>query len=485
MFSTPEGRYLSVNRAMAQMHGYASPQEMMSAVIDIEHQEYVDPSRRRDLIRALEEQGTVANFEFDIYRKDGSRGSASLNVRSVRDQQGKLLYYEGTQEDVTERKRLEAQYEQAQKMEAVGRLAGGIAHDFNNMLGVIIGFCDLTLELRPTNPVLRNTSQIKQAAGRAAKLTKQLLAFSRQQVVYPRVLDLNKIVGSSLEMVQRMVGEDVTVSFNAGAAVGMVKADPGQVEQILMNLCVNARDAMPKGGKIVIETGNVIIDEHYVQRYSGVLAGSYVMLTVSDTGTGIPNETLPSIFEPFFTTKTLGKGTGLGLATVYGIVKQSNGYIDVYSEINIGTMFKIYFPRVDEGESVSEPEHETEGRGGSETILLVEDEAALLEVTATLLAEAGYKVLRAEKASVALSLAQTSAEEIDLVVTDVIMPGMSGVELCNRLRELRPAIKSLYVSGYVGDQLSHYLQLAPEITFLEKPFTKQSLLTRVRSVLDS
>ncbi len=482
--STPEGRYLSVNRAMAQMHGYASPQDMMAAVTDIEHQEYVAPSRRRDLIRALEEHGTVTNFEFEIYRKDGTRGSASLNVRSVRDEHGKILYYEGTQEDISQRKRLEAQYQQAQKLEAVGRLAGGVAHDFNNMLGVIIGFCDLTLELRPANPVLRNTSQIKQAAVRAANLTKQLLAFSRQQLFYPRVLDLNKIVDGSSEMIQRMVGEDIRLSFNLGATLGMVKADPGQIEQILMNLCINARDAMPKGGKIVVETGNVTLDEYYVQRYSGVLAGSYVMLAVSDTGSGIPKETLPFIFEPFFTTKGAEKGTGLGLATVYGIVKQSNGYIDVYSEVNVGTTFKIYVPRVDEDESVLEPAREAEGRGGSETILLVEDEAALLEVAATLLAQAGYKVLKAENAPAALSLAQISAAEIDLVVTDVIMPGMSGVELCNRLRKLRRAIRMVYVSGHVGDQLNQYLQLGPEMTVLEKPYTKESLLTKVRSVLD-
>ena len=352
------------------------------------------------------------------------------------------------------------------------------------MLAVIIGFCDLTLDLRPATALLHNISQIKQAASRAANLTKQLLAFSRQQMVYARVLDLNKIVGSSSEMLQRMVSADVTLSFKAGTALGMVKVDPGQIEQILMNLCVNARAAMPKGGNIVIETRNVTIDEHYVQRHAGLVAGSYVMLAFGDTGSGIPEENLPHIFEPFFTTKEAGKGTGLGLATVYGIVKQSSGYIDVFSQINIGTTFKIYFPRVGESEGASEPQREVEGRGGSETILLVEDEAALLEVTATILAKAGYKVLKAENASVALSLAQTSDEEIHLVVTDLIMPNMSGVELCNRLRELRPAIKMLYVSGYVGDQLSHYLQLAPEITFLEKPFTKQSLLARLRSVID-
>jgi two-component system, cell cycle sensor histidine kinase and response regulator CckA len=236
---------------------------------------------------------------------------------------------------------------------------------------------------------------------------------------------------------------------------------------------------------IVVETGNVTLDEFYVQRYSGVLAGPYVMLAVSDTGSGIPKEILPLIFEPFFTSKGAEKGTGLGLATVYGIVKQSNGHIDVYSEINVGTTFKIYFPRVNEDESVLEPAREGEGRGGSETILLVEDEAALLEVAASLLQAAGYKVLKAEDGAAALSLAQASAEKIDLVVTDVIMPGMSGVELCNRLRELQPAIKTLYVSGYVGDQLNYHLQLAPEITLLDKPFTKESLLTRVRSILDS
>jgi CheY-like chemotaxis protein len=265
----------------------------------------------------------------------------------------------------------------------------------------------------------------------------------------------------------------------------LIKADLGQLEQILMNLAVNARDAMPTGGKIVIRTSNVTLDENYALQHAPVVPGSYVMLSFGDTGCGIDKKNLHRIFEPFFTTKGPSKGTGLGLATVYGIVKQSNGYIWAYSEPNHGAIFKIYFPRVEDNESVLESESEAESQGGAETILLVEDEAVLRELTATLLETGGYKVLQAENAAAALTLVQASAEEIDLVITDVIMPTMSGVELCARLRELRPAIRLLYISGYAGDQLDHYRQFASEITLLEKPFSKRSLLKKVRSVLDN
>jgi PAS domain S-box-containing protein len=483
--STPEGRYQSVNPALARIFGYDSPQEMITMVTDIERQEYVNPDRRRELMRLLEEQGSVHNFALEIYKKDGSRGWGSLSARAARDERGKLIYYEGMYEDISERKQLEAQYQQAQKMEVVGRLAGGVAHDFNNILAVILSYCELTMDTADLTPrAARNTAHIRKAAERAASLTKQLLAFSRKQVVYPRVLDLNKVVHSSSDMIKRMVAEDITFSFKAYPDLGMVNADPGQIEQILMNLCLNARDAMPTGGMITIETNNVNLDENFVQQHSSMVPGLYVMLLVADTGGGIAKENLPHIFEPFFTTKGPGKGTGLGLATVYGIVKQSGGYIWVDSELNEGTVFKMYFPRVHEIENAAEAESEGETKGGTETILLVEDEAALSEVTAALLERGGYKVLKAESPATALALSHAMVERIDLVITDVIMPNMSGVELGTRLRGLRPGLRLLFMSGYAGDQLKDYV-LSPEIAFLEKPFTKQSLLKKVWSVLHS
>lgn len=484
--STPDGRYLSVNQAMARMYGYSSPQEMVAAVTDVESQVYVDPSQRRAFIHLLQKQGVVQDFVYETYCKDGSRGWASVNAREVRDASGKLIYYEGTQQDITDRKRLEAQFEHAQKMEAVGRLAGGIAHDFNNILGVIIGYCDLTMDqARSIQPVARNISRVKQAADRAASLTKQLLAFSRRQMLYPQVIDLNKVVWNATEMLKRIVCEDIEVSVNASAGLGLVKVDLGQMEQILMNLAVNARDAMPSGGKIIIETSNVTLDETHPQLYAPIVPGPYVMLSFGDTGCGMDEGTFSRIFEPFFTTKAPGKGTGLGLATVYGIVQQSNGYIWAYSEPGQGATFKIYFPRVEDRESASRSEAAAEIKGGTETILLVEDEEALRDIAVILLETAGYTVFSAENATAAVNLIQTTDKRIDLAVTDVIMPDMNGPELGSRLLELRPGIKVLYVSGYAGDHIARYKHSLTEGSLLAKPFTKESLLTKVRSVLDS
>jgi two-component system cell cycle sensor histidine kinase/response regulator CckA len=481
--STPDGRYVSVNQAMARMHGYTSAQEMMDEVADIEHEVYVHPSQRREFIRLLRTHGVAHNFVYETYRKDGSQGWASVNARAVCDEHGRVLYYEGTQEDITDRKILEAQYQQAQKMEAIGRLAGGVAHDFNNILGVIMGYCDLATEQANwTQPLAQNISRIQEAAARAATLTKQLLAFSKQQRVHARVLNLNKVVLNVAGMLKRLVGEDITLSFKAGENLGLIKGDPGQLEQILMNLAVNARDAMPMGGKIIIETSNADLDKSYEQQHPPVFPGPYIMISVGDTGCGIDKETLPRIFEPFFTTKGPGKGTGLGLATVYGIVKQSDGHISADSEPSKGTIFRIYFPRVEEKEAVLELEVTPEAKGGSENILLVEDEEALRDVAATLLEAAGYRVEKAENANAALALPLD--REIDLVITDVIMPNMSGPDLCRRLRELRPRTKFLYVSGYMGDQLTHYVEFDPEVSLLEKPFTKESFLKKIRSVLD-
>jgi two-component system cell cycle sensor histidine kinase/response regulator CckA len=348
--STPDGRYLRVNQAMARMYGYTSPEELIATVTDIEFQEYVDPSRRAEFKQLIEGQGVVRDFEYEVHRKDGSRGWVVVNARIARNKRGTETVYEGTAEDVTEHKRLEAQYQQSQKMEAIGRLAGGVAHDFSNILGVIMGYCDLATEQESRDLVMQNIPKIKQAAERAANLTKQLLTISKQEIIHPRVLDLNKVVSNVSEMLKRLVGRDVEISFIPGERLGLIRADLGQVDQILMNLAVNSRDAMPNGGKIAIQTNNASFDEGHVQQHPSVIPGAYVKLSVSDEGTGIAEESLPHIFEPFFTTKEPGKGTGLGLATVYGTVKQSGGYIWVYSEINKGTTFEIYFPKFEENQ---------------------------------------------------------------------------------------------------------------------------------------
>jgi CheY-like chemotaxis protein len=382
-------------------------------------------------------------------------------------------------------KQLEAQFLQAQKMEAVARLAGGVAHDFNNILGIIMGYSDIALEkLAADNPASRYVSETKKAAQRAALLTQQLLAFSRKQVVFPKVLDLNDVVRNVTKMFMLLVGEDIAVEFRPTTPLGFIKADPGQIEQVLMNLVVNARDAMPTGGKIIIETGHAEMDEHYVSRHEGAHPGQQVVLVVSDTGCGMDETTKSQIFEPFFTTKAVGEGTGLGLSTVYGIVKQSDGYIAIYSEPGKGTSFKIYFPLVREKGTELAPSVEgAETQRGSETVLVVEDEKNLREVAVVLLRQGGYRVLEAKDAEEALTIMADSELRIDLLLTDVIMPGKSGAELLKEAKEGRPKLRCLFMSGYTGDLVSRQGVKIEEASFLEKPFTKRSLLKKVYSVL--
>jgi len=482
--STPEGRYLRVNHAMAVMYGYDSPQEMIGAASDIGHRESPNLDLR-EFRRLLEENGVVNAFPLEVLRRDGARLSTIVNARIVCDAAGRALYYEGTQEDITDRKRLQAQFEHAQKLEAVGRLAGGVAHDFNNILSVISGHSELAkAKVDKNHPIVSHLNHIGDATARAARLTRQLLAFSRRQVVQPKVLDLNKIVGLLSQMLERLVGEDVEVSFKPGDGLGLVVADPGEIEQVLMNLAVNARDAMPTGGRIKIETGNVSLDKAYAKQHPSAGPGPSVMLTFSDTGHGIDKDVLPKIFEPFFTTKEPGKGTGLGLATVYGIVRQNNGNIWVYSEPGLGTTFKICFPRVDSSETPIMPETQAASEGGSEAIMLVEDDVDIRELVATMLEEAGYKVLKPDSAPAALALAQTASANFDLLLTDIIMPDMSGVELYDQVRASRPGLKRLYMTGYGGDDLGRRGLLDPDMVVLEKPFNSTTLLARVRAALD-
>jgi len=393
----------------------------------------------------------------------------------------------GVMRDITEYKKLEAQFLQAQKMDAIGILAGGVAHDFNNLLNVINGYSELILDdLDEKSPVRRDLEEIREAGRRAAMLTSQLLAFGRKQIMQPEIVDLNELVAQMSTILRRLIGEDIEFSFIAHPELRPAKVDPGQIHQILMNLAINARDAMPQGGRLTIETSNADLDEAYAQRHSMIREGPYVMLAVSDNGSGMDDETKLRLFEPFYTTKQKGKGTGLGLSTVYGIVKQSNGHIYVYSEIGKGTTFKIYFPQSEGVIKASVKQGESElSAGGSETVLVVEDEEAVRELTVRILRERGYTVLEAADGRQALQLAREFSNAIDLVITDVIMPGVSGSALVAQLESCRPQIKSLFVSGYADDAIVRHGILNSNLAFLQKPFTVENLLRKIREVLHS
>jgi two-component system cell cycle sensor histidine kinase/response regulator CckA len=393
-----------------------------------------------------------------------------------------LLHFQ----DMTERKLLETQLRQAQKMEAIGRLAGGVAHDFNNVLTAIFGYVDLLREEIPADSTAqRDLAEVRKASERAASLTKQLLAFSRQQVLEPMVLEPNALVEDFEKMLHRLIGEDVELRLSLARDAGNVLADPGQLQQVLMNLVVNARDAMPTGGKLILETANTELSEQYAELHQPVVPGRYVMLAVSDTGMGMTPETRARIFEPFFTTKEKGKGTGLGLSTVYGIIKQSGGYVWVYSEPGRGTTFKIYLPRVDAAPDAMLPAREPATVTGTETILLAEDDEVLRPLARGLLEKLGYQVLDAADAAAALEAARRYREPIHLLLTDVVMPGVSGRELARELEKSRPDTRVLYVSGYTDDAIVHHGMLEPGLNFLQKPFTPASLARKVREVLDT
>jgi signal transduction histidine kinase/CheY-like chemotaxis protein len=380
----------------------------------------------------------------------------------------------------------QGQLEQAQKMDAIGRLAGGVAHDFNNLLTVILGRTDILLHpLKPEDPMRRGIELIQRTAVRAADLTRQLLAFSRKQVLEPVVLDLSAVATDMKDMLGRLIGEDIALLTTPTPGLGRVKADRGQIEQVVMNLAVNARDAMPQGGRLILETANVELDDEYVRRHVGARPGPHVMLAVSDTGTGIPREIQAQIFEPFFTTKEQGKGTGLGLATVYGIVKQSGGYIEVDSEPGQGTVFRIYLPRLDAAAvTVDRSVRPAAAAGGTETILLVEDEEGVRELARDILRASGYTVLEARNGAEALLLCERHQGPLDMLLTDVVMPRMSGRELAERLAPLRPELSVLYMSGYTDDAVIRHGVLAAGTAFLQKPFTPAALVQRVRETLD-
>jgi two-component system cell cycle sensor histidine kinase/response regulator CckA len=396
-------------------------------------------------------------------------------------------------DDQTERKRteeekakLQNQLLQSQKMESVGRLAGGVAHDFNNMLGVILGHTEIALErMDPSDPLNAHLAEIRKAAQRSSDITGQLLAFARQQTIMPKVLNMNETVANMLKMLQRLIGEDIDLKWQSEANLWSIKVDPSQIDQILANLCVNARDAIAGVGKVAIETGNICLDKTYCADHEGFVPGDYVLLTVSDNGCGMDKETTDKIFEPFFTTKGVGKGTGLGLATVYGIVKQNSGFIQVYSETGHGTTFKIYLPRhvgeADEAKTEESPEPLKQGR---ETVLVVEDEPALLDLNKLQLEAQGYRVFPAGTPGEAIRLAEECSEEIHLLMTDVVMPEMNGRELATKILSLYPSLKCLFTSGYTADVIAHHGVLDKGVYFIQKPFSRKSLAAKVREVLD-
>jgi nitrogen-specific signal transduction histidine kinase len=399
----------------------------------------------------------------------------------------------GACEDITERKRaeeentaLQEQLRQSQKMEAIGRLAGGIAHDFNNLLTVIKGYSQLSLvEIKEGDPLKLNIEEIRRAADRAADLTRQLLAFSRRQIMEMKVLDLNDLLKNLDKMLRRVIGEDIELFTLLAEDLGRVNTDPGQTEQVVMNLSVNARDAMPEGGKLTIETANVDLDDAYARNHVAVTPGRFVMISVSDTGVGMTPEVRDRVFEPFFTTKEKSRGTGLGCSTVYGIVKQSGGNIWVYSEPGKGTTFKIYLPRVDEPlEKLGERVEVKEIPRGTETILIVEDEEEVRKLAVRILERQGYKVLEASQGLDAFIIAEKYEDLIHLLVTDVVMPKISGRELADRIAEIRPEIKVLYMSGYTDNAIVHHGVLREGIKFIQKPFTVEGLARKVREVLD-
>ncbi|MBZ5513137.1 MAG: PAS domain S-box protein [Acidobacteriia bacterium] len=429
--------------------------------------------------------GKVFRGELVNRKKNGELYWAEKTVTPIVDERGQIRNFISNDRDITERRGLEQQLLHSQKMDAVGQLAGGVAHDFNNLLMVISSYAELLSDSIGGNAkAQRQAEEIQKAARRAAGLTQQLLAFSRKQVLAPRIMDLNSVLADIGRMLPRLIGEDIQVEIRPGASLWKVKADPVQIGQVIMNLAVNARDAMPRGGQLVLETSNAHLDDDYARKHVGVSPGEHVMLTVSDTGCGIPADILPHIFEPFFTTKEQDKGTGLGLPTVYGIVKQSGGFIWVYSEVDRGTVFKVYLPRAEAVADQNQDERPTAPPPrGSETILMVEDEEAVRESTCEYLASRGYTVLQGKDGADALHVLEHFAGKIHLLITDVIMPGMSGAELGMRVRELRPGTKVIYISGYTESTVGHH---GVEATsgFLPKPFTLTALAGKVREVLD-
>jgi PAS domain S-box-containing protein len=476
-----EGRYIDVNESYLRVTGYR--REEVIGCTSFELGFWQRPEDRFELVAELRAHGAVRDREINFRTKSGEVRTCldSAEMIEVAGQKCVITVFK----DITETKIMEKQLRQAQKMEAIGQLSGGIAHDFNNLLGVIIGYGEvLGDELPVAGSAHRKCEQIVKAGQRAASLTRQLLAFSRQQVLEPKVLDLNAVVLDLERMLRRLIGADIDFKTELSSPLGRIKADQGQIEQVIMNLVVNARDAMPRGGRLTIETSNVDLDEDYCRLHPQQKPGPRVLLSVSDTGIGMDAETQARIFDPFFTTKELGKGTGLGLSTVYGVVSQSGGHIWVYSEPGRGTTFKIYLPRAAGSlETVGAGPEWTQSLRGTETILLVEDEDALRELTRSVLVENGYTVLDADGPAAALELARLHLHSIQLILTDVVMPGMDGRAMVEKLMPMRPGLRVVYMSGYTGS--THRELLDPDAVLLPKPLTRAVLLRKVREALST
>jgi PAS domain S-box-containing protein len=483
----PDGRWLHANQALLNIIGYTREE-----LLETDFQSITHPD---DLANDLETLRRVQRGEIDSYELEkryihitGRVIWIQLAVAAVRDGTGAPAYFIGQIQDITNRRQLEEQFRQSQKMEAVGRLAGGVAHDFNNLLTVISGYSELALQrvsdgasTPDANGVREDLEEIKSAAARAASLTQQLLAFSRQQVVQPGKLDLNEIVAEIEKMLDRLIGEDVALVVHLDATTGPVEADAGQLEQVILNLAVNGRDAMPDGGTLTIETAAIELEVALESEHGRIEPGRYVRLAVTDDGAGMDAETQARVFEPFFTTKELGKGTGLGLSTVYGILEQSGGHVRIHTSPGNGTCFEIYLPERTRAETADAAPASVCPVGGSETILLVEDETSVRDLTRRMLEESGYRVLSAASGRDALRLCTTNREHIDLILTDVVMPRMRGVEVARRVASIRPSMRVLFMSGYTDNSI--HADLAGSISFLQKPFTLDELLGAVRSAL--
>jgi two-component system cell cycle sensor histidine kinase/response regulator CckA len=478
-----DGQFLRVNPALERMLKYTERGELIQK--NLRTDVFRNPSDFDRLVELLGSEGAFKDVEVEWKRKDNKSITVRCSGRHLNESLQAASYYEVFAEDVTERRALEKQLSMAAKMEAVGRLSGGIAHDFNNLRGVLIGYSQvLRRKLDPNSQLKEHAEEVEKAANRAVSLTRQLLAFSRQQILTLAVVDLNTLVSDMQKMLPRLIGEDVVVDIDLDPNLGRIKADQGQIEQVVMNLAVNARDAMPDGGRLQIETGNRELDDLYCNEHPGAKPGRYIMLAVTDSGAGMTPQTLAHIFEPFFTTKEVGKGTGLGLATVYGIVKQSGGYIWVDSSPGIGSCFQIYLPRVEESVSKAAAEAPTDNLGGTETILLVEDADALRKLAHSFLVDHGFEVVTASNGEEALRVAELYGHPIDLLVTDVVMPGMNGRALADRLLAKQPKLKVLYISGYTDSFIAGHGVLEEGTFLLHKPFTEEVLIRKVRDVLD-
>jgi PAS domain S-box-containing protein len=489
--SSPDGRFIRLNQRFCEIMGYTQEELLGRTFREITHPDDIarDQQGVAQLLRG--ELGRYA-VEKRYVRKDGAVVWANLTLSLLHSAAGDPVQFVVVVEDITgqkraedERRNLERQLLHAQKMESVGRLAGGVAHDFNNHLTVINGYGAMLLDqMGPGDPLREQVEEILLAGNRAATLTQQLLAFSRKQVAEPRVISLNDIVGEAAKMLCRLIGGDIEIITRLDARLGSVVVDPSQVNQVLMNLAINARDAMPNGGQIIIETSNIDIDEGYAGQHAGVEAGPHVLLSITDTGAGMTQEVMQHIFDPFFTTKGVGVGTGLGLSTVYGIVKQSGGWIWVYSEPGKGSTFKVYLPRTGGAAEPLPPRvSAAETLRGTETVLVVEDQAEVRKLTLSMLASRGYQLLEAANGNEALSLVERYPSPIHLLITDVVMPGMTGRELAAQLLARRPSLKTLYTSGYTADTIVHQGVLDPGVAYLPKPFSPAQLAAKVREVL--